>query len=461
MQSSQPTTLTDGADTDELARFRKAWREEVYRKKEGPAVAPPKPDSEPPSDVLPNSTSTVDHTHPPSRSSPAITHGEAGVTPKPGSSHLPPLSAKLARAVEVYRRAVHCEQQSNLDEALVLYRTAFRMEPNVDKAYGQVELIAAAHSISSSHAYTGPPHKRHQKTASSSGGGVHEITRGVGEVDLRPAPVPVVHTGACTVVSGTLASVVASWPRNLAFEPEDEREALPFRSLPDELLVHILQYLDTAALERFAAVNRKARVLSLDVAIWREFVHAVYKPPQIAEDEDLATLLEKYTPDYRRLYVEQPRVRLDGVYIAVCHYIRAGLSENAWVNVSHLITYHRYLRFYPNGEVLSLLANDQVPPRQVISTLKPTLRMKGFFIGNWYLDGTTVRVTNLLDPSGGFVRYAFQMKLELRSRPLGRWNRLDFRAYDSVDIASGEATPLALNHERSFWFSKVRSYASA
>jgi hypothetical protein len=25
--------------------------------------------------------------------------------------------------------------------------------------------------------------------------------------------------------------------------------------------------------------------------------------------------------DYRRLYIEQPRVRLDGVYIAVCHYV--------------------------------------------------------------------------------------------------------------------------------------------
>ena len=57
---------------------------------------------------------------------------------------------------------------------------------------------------------------------------------------------------------------------------------------------------------------------------------------------------------------EQPRLRMDGVYIAVCHYMcvclllmlliaylplisRPGLSENYWVHTSHLVTYHRYL----------------------------------------------------------------------------------------------------------------------
>ena len=52
------------------------------------------------------------------------------------------------------------------------------------------------------------------------------------------------------------------------------------------------------------------------------------------------------------------------------------------------------------------------------------------------------------------------MVLDLRSRPLGRWNRLDLRAYDSVRVGSGEAVPLALKNERPFWFSKVKSYAS-
>lgn len=140
----------------------------------------------------------------------------------------------------------------------------------------------------------------------------------------------------------------------------------------------------------------------------------------------------------------------------------------------------RYSRFYPNGEVLSLLANEEFTPQTIIPLLNPTLRRKvdhnetylsffhhvnihfvtqGFFIGNWRLEGTTVYITDLMDPSGDTLRYSFQMILELRSRPLGRWNRLDFQSYDSVSLTSGEATPLALKNDRPFWFSKVRSYA--
>lgn len=33
-------------------------------------------------------------------------------------------------------------------------------------------------------------------------------------------------------------------------------------------------------------------------------------------------------------------------------------------------------RFFPDGQVLSLLANEELGPQQVIPLLKPTLRMK-------------------------------------------------------------------------------------
>jgi F-box protein 9 len=56
------------------------------------------------------------------------------------------------------------------------------------------------------------------------------------------------------------------------------------------------------------------------------------------------------------------------------------------------------------------------------------------------------------------TQYMFVMTLELRSRPLGRWNRLDIESYDSVNLETGDTIPVALKHERPFWFSKVRSY---
>jgi len=274
--------------------------------------------------------------------------------------------------------------------------------------------------------------------------------------------------------------------------------------LPDEMIVNILKYLDSNSLERFGSVNRKARVVSLDTSIWRKLVNETYKPPQIPllpdGESSLEYLSQQYLNDYRRLYIEHPRIRMDGVYIAVCHYIRPGLSENSWVNVTHLITYHRYLRFFPNGQVISLLTNEEQSPAQVIPLLKPTLRgLKGLFFGNWHLSGNTVYLSNLIDASSHAlssvdfsssaavaalirgpdatanvhghhihvrhssdalptIRYVFKMSLALLSRPLGRWNKMDIVTYDSVSLESGETNSVGLKHERPFWFSKVRSY---
>ncbi len=73
-----------------------------------------------------------------------------------------------------------------------------------------------------------------------------------------------------------------------------------------------------------------------------------------------------------------------------------------------------------------------------------------------------IHISDLVDASGidswSANKYNFQMTLELRSRPLGKWNRLDILSYDSVNTESGEETPVALKHDRPFWFSKVRSY---
>ena len=54
---------------------------------------------------------------------------------------------------------------------------------------------------------------------------------------------------------------------------------------------------------------------------------AIYKPPQISADESLDEIVQNYMTDYRRLFIERPRVRVDGVYIAVCHYMYVSILE--------------------------------------------------------------------------------------------------------------------------------------
>ena len=35
----------------------------------------------------------------------------------------------------------------------------------------------------------------------------------------------------------------------------------------------------------------------------------------------MVPVIDRHLSDYRRVYIEHPRVRLDGVYIAICHYV--------------------------------------------------------------------------------------------------------------------------------------------
>jgi len=92
---------------------------------------------------------------------------------------------------------------------------------------------------------------------------------------------------------------------------------------------------------------------------------------------------------------------------------------------------------------------------------------QGLCIGTWSLLGAEIHIQHLIDPSHAdlpsnpfALSYSYQMMLEIRSRPLGRWNKLQIVRYDSVELGSGEVVPIALKHQRPLWFSKVRSYAS-
>ncbi|PFH51804.1 hypothetical protein AMATHDRAFT_141654 [Amanita thiersii Skay4041] len=469
-------------DTSELAKFREEWRAEVQQRRTAANLATSHPQP-PPSPTKPyelkQRTSTTIAAAPSAHETPV---------PKIYVNATAPSQTHVS-ALEIYRQAIQHEQQGLLDNALALYRQAFRMDAHVDRAYSRDEKLAAV--------FSSQQHILPKTSPDADKTIIDRLSQ-----DLSHAVT--ISTNKAGITIGALAQLVSTFSHQLTFEPEDEKQPLWLRSLPDEMIVAILRMLDITSIERFAAVCRKARVVSLDATLWRHLVFSTYKPPQISESEDISLIVDRYLCDYRRMYIEYPRVRLDGVYIAICHYVRPGLSDNQWANISHLITYHRFLRFYPNGMVLSFLVNGEMNPQQVIPLLKPTLRAKGFSLGTWRLLGDTIHL-NLVEANGKITpslpppfevlnafleeteiaevggasqrhashvphrhsgqsteqqtRYTFVMTLALRSRPVGRWNRLDIETYDSISLATGGVTPVALKHERPFWFSKVRSYS--
>ncbi|KAH9913927.1 uncharacterized protein B0H18DRAFT_1047136 [Fomitopsis serialis] len=368
------TAQTDSSpaeSSEELARFRKAWKEEVRRKKAA-AVGPSKAagggcSEERSLEVLPQAS-----VHPAQNYHPIHASRVTDTTSAP-------VGPKLQRAVEVYRRAALCEQQSNLDEALELYRIAFRMDPNIEAQFYAKTTVPSAEQPA-------------QATSSAKRDPVDEVTHGLKASDIHTAVVPA-KEGGDAVPQDSLASIMAEWPHDLQFLPEDEQQSVEIQKLPVEVLLVVLRKLNTTTLERFALVSRKARVLTLDMSIWREFVEAIYKPPQLRDMEELDTV-----------YIEHPRVRLDGVYIAICHYTYV-----------HVLSPNRAGSFqvvlYDGGGIVNAGAADTT-----------------------YDAGAALAAG-------------------------GRWNRLNFLAYDSVNIESGEVSPVPLKHDRGFHFSKVRSYA--
>ncbi|KAJ1306639.1 hypothetical protein OPQ81_007635 [Rhizoctonia solani] len=388
---------------DELDRFREQWKQEIRER------------------------TAAEHPDPVSSST------QAPSTQAPSSLTVPPRARPIRRSpIDIYAEAVELEQRGKLDEALDLYRRAFRLDPNVDRAY-------------------------HYRNTTET---LQALTLAPVRPSTRPQPKPEpIHVSATSTHS--IRTLISAFPpaSELAFSPEDERQPVHIARVPDEVVLHILKLLDVPSIEKFAVVCRRARVLTVDPDLWRDFVNSTYIPPQIPATVPLSEFITRFNYDMRRLYIELPRLRLDGVYIAVCHCDRRGQSENLWANVDHLVTYHRYLRFLPDGRVLSLL-DQNLEPREAVHLIKPDLVMKGFFIGTWTLqtsnDKHHVSISDLTDPQGKF-EHSFRMELTLGNKPLGRWNRLTLDSYMSVN-SEGTPSTLPIRNERPFWFSKVRSW---
>ena len=232
---------------DELTRFREEWKAEVRRRANQTQATSPSSAGTIVDGVLSNSS------EPPRPSARIQAKPVTHASPFAGSSQLP---KGLSLAVESYRLAIQYEQSGELDEALRLYRNAFRLDPHVDKAYRteerRLELAAGSRTANL-------PAKKDTKVTVLEEDHVFSAKRG-----QKPKTVSSKHSG-----TDSLAKLISTFPHDLSFEPLIENEDVPLRVLPDEVLVLVLKRLDPLSIERFALLSRKARILSLDSTIWR------------------------------------------------------------------------------------------------------------------------------------------------------------------------------------------------
>lgn len=224
----------------------------------------------------------------------------------------------------------------------------------------------------------------------------------------------------------------------------------PIASVPEEILVEILEHLvvrDITSFVRLAQVcKRLAYLVATEDRVWKRLVlgrgygfaamHYTWacqvdgKP--LGDDEQggitlgfsdldlsdteeserfceppspaaLTQLLVPATyPTYRILFQRRPRVRFNGCYISTVNYMRPGQSSPTsltWNSPIHIVTYYRYLRFLRDGTCISLLTTSE--PADVVPFLYtehmhkshgalPTAPMKDALLGRWRLTGPDV-----------------------------------------------------------------------
>ncbi|KJZ71592.1 hypothetical protein HIM_08986 [Hirsutella minnesotensis 3608] len=221
---------------------------------------------------------------------------------------------------------------------------------------------------------------------------------------------------------------------------------------------------------------------------------------------ETVTLVPSIYASWRDMFRTRPRIRFNGCYISTVNYIRSGqMSTNqaTWGGSPiHIVTYYRYLRFFRDGTVISLLSTSE--PRDVVHNLTrdqlrhlrdrdgrpdhhphphhhahqqpqqppsalPSTAMRDAHRGRWHLvpaespsaadDAQGPEGDLFVETEGPNPRYMLRMALALRSAGRGaRNNKLAWRGFHSYNKLTDDWSEFELKHDKQFFFSRVRSY---
>lgn len=192
-----------------------------------------------------------------------------------------------------------------------------------------------------------------------------------------------------------------------------------------------------------------------------------------------------YASSYRTMFRTRPRLRFNGCYIATANYTRAGATSTntlTWGVPVHVVTYYRYLRFFPDGTCISLLTTSE--PLDVVhhvtkanlhdhhtSNALPSSVMKSALAGRWRLSSpgssTLDTVTGEaetegdvhIETAGSVPRLTFKLLLALAHAGKGaRNNKLAWKGFWSHNRLTDDWGEFGLRNDRAFYWSRVRSF---
>lgn len=352
-----------------------------------------------------------------------------------------------ARAL--FQKGVENEEKGKLYEAIVFYRKAVQLVPDIEFKMPQMNLNNSSDDMLSD--------KDEEET---------EATEDELAIDnLEEFPFDPATTDLLT----HLLQVMAKHKRALC-TPAQPQTGTHISAIPMEVFFYILKWvvstdLDMGSLERCSLVCRGFYVCCRDTEIWkiackRVWGHKCGNP---------------VTTDYlnwREMFILRPRVHFTGCYISKTSYIRAG--ENSFQDQSyrpwHLVTYFRYLRFFPDSTALMLTSPDE--PVMSVGFLKrrtPPPRHPPVFTGYYCLHDNMVSlfVSRGPDKRGRLNANQspiFQLVLEIVNSKKHLHGKLVWKRYSVITTKNGTVNDshfeLTSSTYPPFWFSLVKSYTT-
>lgn len=496
------------ADESELRRFRQQWKEEVTARVKGQPAGSSSSTGHPESSSSRRKRPSFSHA--PSGSRPAIAEDndkDDFTIPEPSAQQKirSPTSSFMGRrpsvvgppvsALEHYERAVQKEAEGSLGDSLKLYRQAFRMDDSVDKLYKEKHFPRVPVQVSKGKA---PVTAENETVPAAPPVGVSDLIDSFMGLRIEPEIEP------------------SLTPENEGEQVENEQKFCLLAAVPNEILLQILNRLAESDIAGYMRLTQVCKALCYAVlreeSIWRRatisafssmawdwkctvegcpIIHKILDPlaADVTEDGFLVNdggdvnehwrgapsdeaLLPKYRDSWREMFRLRPRIRYNGIYISTCNYHRSGGHSGnslAWNTPVHIVTYYRYLRFFPDGTVLSLLTTHE-PAEVVYSFSKHHLtpaHLGGLPIGGSALSQWGKYVGHgrwRLDPEGrvdleiqppNMERYLFKMQLRLAGGRKKGSTKLNWEGFWSWNKVTDDLSTFEGRNDKPYWFSRV------
>jgi len=152
-----------------------------------------------------------------------------------------------------------------------------------------------------------------------------------------------------------------------------------FSHLPPEIMLYILQWVvsedcDVRSLERFSAVCRGFYLLARDSDLWKLLCQKMWTV-------DCAKPKILGYGSWRNMFLRRPHPLFDGIYIAKTSYIRQG-DQSMGNTYSHwqLVEYYRYIRLFCDGFMFMLTTCDD-PMTTIPKIRSKTTKYPGLMTG--------------------------------------------------------------------------------